>query len=129
MNNKKSATPLWEKLVGALGLILLCCGFIYLTWAEVTAEESPLHVVFTINKITEINNHYLVTVNVENISYQSAAAVQIEGGLVTKGLKVETSSAQLDFLPSSSMRTINFFFKHDPRSGTLEFRASSYQEP
>lgn len=129
MENKKTATPLWEKLVGALGLVLLCCGFIYLTWAEVSADESPLHIVFAIDKITEINTHYLVTVDVENTSHKSAAALQVEGVLVAKGLEVETSSAQVDFLPSSSMRTINFFFKKDPRSGTLEFRASSYQEP
>lgn len=129
MDNKKPTTPLWEKIVGALGFLLLCSGFIYLSWAQVTAEKKPLHILFTVDKITKVDTHFLVRVKVENSSPQSAAALQVEAALVKDGQEIETSSAQIDYIPSNSTRRIGFFFEQDPGSNTLEFRTTGYQEP
>ena len=129
MSHKKPATPLWEKMVGALGLALLCSGFIYLTWVEITNEKSPIQIVFDVDNIAAVDNHFLVTVSVKNSGLQSAAVLQVEGILLKDGRQVETSNVQIDYLPSNSDRKIGLFFKQDPRSGTLEFRALGYQEP
>ena len=129
MGNEKPVTPLWEKIVGALGLILLCSGFIYLTWVEVTTEKSPVNIVFNVDKITAVNTQFLVTVTVKNSSFQSATALQVEAALVKDGLQVETSSAQIDYIPSNSTRTVGFFFKQEPNSEALKFRTLGYQEP
>ncbi|HSC68384.1 MAG TPA: hypothetical protein VLC79_11860 [Cellvibrio sp.] len=129
MNNQKTATPLWEKCVGTLGLLLLCTGFVYLTWAEMTAQKSPLHIIFNVEKIVPVDKQFAVIVEVGNTSLQSAAALQVEAILLQDGKEMETNTAQIDYIPSNSTRTIGFFFEQDPGLGKLEFRALAYQQP
>jgi uncharacterized protein (TIGR02588 family) len=129
MSNKKPVTPLWEKIVGMLGLVLLCFGFAYLSWENITKETSPLHISFAVGSIIEVETEFLVTVNVENTGFQSATALQVEGVLLKDGKKIESHRMQIDYIPSNSNRRIGFFFKQDPHLGTLEFRALGFQEP
>ena len=129
MNNKKTVTPLWEKIVGVAGLVLLCVGFAYLSWEKITREKSPLHISFAIDSIVEVETEFLVKVKVENAGFQSATALQVEGALLMDGKEVETHEMQVDYIPSNSNRRIGVFFKQDPRLGTLEFRALGFQEP
>ena len=129
MNNKKSATPLWEKIVGGLGLVLLCAGFIYLTWTALNNEKSPPDISFDIDAITAMEAGFLVTVNVSNSGSESAAALQVQGVLSKNGVESETYTMEIDYIPSRSTREIGFFFKKDPRTGLLEFNALGYQKP
>jgi uncharacterized protein (TIGR02588 family) len=129
MSNKKPVTPLWEKIVGMLGLVLLCVGFAYLSWENITKEKSPLHILFAVGSIIEVETEFLVTVNVENTGFQSATALQVEGVLLKDGKKIESHRMQIDYIPSNSNRRIGFFFKQDPHLGALEFRALGFQEP
>jgi uncharacterized protein (TIGR02588 family) len=129
MSNKKPVTPLWEKIVGMLGLVLLCFGFAYLSWEKLTKEKSPLHISFAVGNIIEVETEFLVRINVENTGFQSATALQVEGVLSKDGKEMESHKMQIDYIPSNSDRSIGFFFKQDPRLGTLEFRALGFQEP
>ncbi len=129
MNNKKTVTPLWEKIVGVAGLVLLCVGFAYLSWEKITRERSPLHISFAIDSIVEVETEFLVKVNVENAGFQSATELQVEGVLLKDGKKIESHKMQIDYIPSNSGRRIGFFFKQDPHLGALEFRALGFQEP
>ena len=63
-----------------------------------------------------------------NTGSQSMAALTIEGRLIKNGSE-EIRRAQLDYLPSRSKNYVGFFFTSDPRTGTLQFQPSGYQQP
>ncbi|ARU27217.1 hypothetical protein [Cellvibrio sp. PSBB006] len=103
-------TPTWEKVLGGCGLLLLLAGFAYLGWTAIVETESPPDVIFNPVKISEIDNGYLVEVEVTNTGSQSMAALTIEGRLI-KNDSEEIRRAQLDYLPSRSkkLRWILFY--------------------
>lgn len=121
-------TPTWEKVLGGCGLLLLLAGFAYLGWTAIVETESPPDVIFNPVKISEIDNGYLVEVEVTNTGSQNMAALNLDGRLI-KDDSEEIRRAQLDYLPSRSKNYVGFFFTTDPRTGTLQFQPSGYQEP
>ncbi|MGM8228348.1 hypothetical protein ACSV5M_17335 [Cellvibrio sp. ARAG 10.3] len=122
-------TPLWEKLLGILGLLLVLTGFIYLGWMAIHQDAAAPDVSFNITRISQISDGFLVEVEVINKSSQSLAALYLEGRLITGDGEPEINHAQVDYLPSRSKGHTGFFFSRDPRAGTLEFKPSGYQEP
>lgn len=128
MNHKKHLTPLWEKLVGILGLILLCAGFFYLSWVKITAGESPPEILFRVNNVVPLDSSFLVNVTVRNRGFQTVTALQVQGVLQV-GDEEERNKLAIDYLPANSTRDIGFFFKSDPREGALEFKALGFQAP
>lgn len=129
MSPKENKTPLWENLVGLLGLVLLCVGFVFLTWTKITAKESPPEISFSINTVTQGDSSFLVNVTVKNHGFQSVIALQVEAVLNGDDKNEERSNLEIDYLPSNSTRDIGFFFGEDPRVGELTFKALGYQVP
>ena len=107
---------------------MLLAGFAYLGWTAIVETESPSDVIFNPVKISAIDKGYLVEVEVTNTGSQSMAALTIEGRLI-KNDSEEIRRAQLDYLPSRSKNYVGFFFTSDPRTGTLQFQPSGYQQP
>lgn len=122
-------TPLWEKLLGIVGLLLLLAGFIYLGWMAIHEDDTPPDVLFSITRISQVSDGFLVEVEVTNNGSQSLAALHLKGSLTIEDGEPEINQAQVDYLPSRSKGHAGFFFSRDPRTGTLEFKPSGYQEP
>lgn len=129
MNQKNKPTPLWENLIGLAGLLLLCAGFIYLTWTKITDDKSPSTVSFLVSGVAQSGTDYAVTVTVKNDGFQSLASLQVEAVLIGEDAQEERNSLEVDYLPSNSTREIGFYFRQNPALGKLEFRALSYQVP
>lgn len=122
-----SNTPLWEKILGLSGLLLLLTGFIYLGWMSLHEHDSPPDIRFVVTEINQLASGYLVQLDVHNSGTQSIAALQFEGYL--NGDAGETSRSEIDYVPSHSKSSAGLFFTHNPHAGTLTFKALGYQKP
>lgn len=122
-------TPLWEKVMGLVGFLLLCSGIVYLTWMALTEKDLPPEFLFEIKYIHELDSGFLVEVDVANGGSQSVAALYIEARLDNNGEVIERSEAEFDYLPSRSNNTAGLFFHNDPRAHHLTFKALGYQTP
>lgn len=129
MKTNEEQTPLWEKILGIAGLLLLITGFFYLGWMAINEDDTSPDVIFSINKISPVSKGFLVEVEITNTGAKSLAAVYLEGQLTDNNDETEISYTQLDYLPSHSKSYAGFFFNADPRTGRLEFKPSGYQEP
>lgn len=122
-------TPTWEKILGMFGFILLCSGFAYFIWVALTERNTPADISFHIAEINALQNGYLVELQIENHGSQSIAAFQFEGHLQSLEGEVETSTAEVDYVPAHSKKYAGLFFNNDPRKGKLIFKSLGYQEP
>ncbi len=129
MNKKNNPTPLWENLIGLAGLLLLCAGFIYLTWTKITDDKSPSTVLFSVSDVAQSGTDFVVSVKVKNEGFQSLASLQVEAVVSGEDLQEERNNLEVDYLPSNSTREIGFYFRQNPALGKLEFRALGYQVP
>lgn len=129
MDAEKDTTPLWEKIIGVVGGLLLIVGFIYLTWVAIFTEKTPPQVVFEVAEVSAVEEHFVVTLMVYNRSTQTLTDVQVEGALATEAVPVESHQMVLPYLPSHSRRTVAFLFNRNPAQGKLNFRAVGYQHP
>jgi uncharacterized protein (TIGR02588 family) len=124
-----STTPAWEKILGVFGLLLIGSGFIYLVWVAVNENDSPPDITFSVTEINPVDAGFLVQVEVANKGSQSVAVLTLESTLTLESGESESSSIQLDYLPSRSKSIAGFYFTQDPRKGSLFFKPSGYQEP
>lgn len=128
MKNNLSETPLWEKLTGLLGFILICFTFGYLLWTAISNKDLPPTIHFKVIATQSLEKNYLVMVDVENIGDKAATVLNLEGRLkIANGL--QRSTAQVDYLASKSTQRVGFYFKSNPADGELTFMPMNYQEP
>lgn len=129
VDHRETNTPTWEKILGLFGLVLLCAGFIYLGWSAITEKNTPPDIVFEVKEISPVEQGFLAQVDVLNKGSQTAAVLLIVGSLASDTGDTETSTAQIDYLPSNSKARIGLYFSKDPNLGTLTFRPLGYREP
>ena len=122
-------TPLWERLVGLAGFLLICCTVVYLTHAALQGSGNPPDIHFELVSIHLGEAGYLVLVDVSNPGGATAADLQLEAQLQGNGAAPETVSSQLDYLAPRSTRRVGFYFATDPARGELMFRPLGYREP
>lgn len=122
--------PLVEWVSAAIGLLITAgmFGFLALEAANdgngvpPVMEAEPAALFFA-------NGRYIVEVDVENHSAQTAAAVNVEGALMVGSEPVETSDATLAYVPGDSKRRAGLFFLRDPREFRLRLRVTGYERP
>lgn len=127
--NGFSNTPLWEKLVGLAGLVLVCFTIGFLLWSAISAQDDPPNVSFEIHEIHAIDGRYLVLLDVHNSGDLTAADLQVEVSLSDGQGNTESATGSIDYLAAGSTRRMGFYFGTDPGLGELQFRALGYHKP
>ena len=109
---KPGDMPLWERIVGTIGALLVLTVLGFLVYAGVQPASAPdlaLHVAAPVPQA----HGYLVTVDATNTGATTAAGVTVEGSL--------TDPAQPNAEPvETSQFTLNYVPDHSTRSGGLE---------
>ena len=118
----------WFAALLGLAIILAMLGFLLIEALRSESRKPPLmHVEFV--GLTAGEAGHVLEVKVVNSSGQTGAAVQIEGELKDGGRVVETSNANVSYVPGESQRRAGLIFKHDPRRYEVELRVTGYEQP
>lgn len=127
--NVLSETPLWEKIAGFIGFLLILIMLGYLGWSASSNGDAPPQIEFEIVDIQMLPNNHLVRVIVRNRGGQVAMSLNIEARLQVVDDDPEQSTALVDYLAIESQQEIGFYFKSNPAAGELTFRALNFQVP
>lgn len=129
MKHNLSKTPLWEKLVGLMGFLLICFTVVYLVWSAFSNTNQSPNIQFSLVKIQSLEQQYLVLVDVKNIGDKTASDLYLEARLSSDIGRMLRSTTQVSYLAPSSTQRVGFYFKSDPAQGELTFSPLGYQEP
>ena len=124
-------TPLWEKLAGLLGLLLVLGVLGFLVY-EGLRPRSEAAIGTTVETITPQLGGYLVTFEASNSGRQTAASVLVEGALYDPASPeepVETTEMTFDYIPDQSDRTGALVFERDPRQYDLRLQIKGFMDP
>ncbi len=136
---KSKDTPLSEKVIGAIGLLLVLCTVGYLLY-ESLQTEGPPEIVLTATNVIAQEHNYLVEVTVFNRGEQTVQSLSVTGTLVPRGTSsdeqsnsessvVESNEITFDYVPHRSRRQGGIIFSHDPRQYDLKLEAGGYLTP
>lgn len=128
-DNPGEAPPLWERVVAALGLLLVLATLGFLLYEGIWGGQAPPDVNVEPQGIFESGESYLVEFKARNDGDQTAANVRITGVLVRDGQVLEQAEVTMDYVPAGSMQAGGLYFRNDPRRGELTLGASGYQVP
>lgn len=123
-------TPLWEKLAGLVGLLLVVGVLGYLVY-EGVRPRSEAAIVTAVESITPQAGGYLVTFTASNTGRQTAASVLVEGALydAAGAEPVESAEMTFDYLPDQSDRSGALVFERDPRQYDLRLQVKGFMDP
>ena len=124
-----SETPFWERIAGFIGFILILFMLGYLGWSALSNDDAPPQIEFEIIDVQTLPNTHLVRVLVHNHGEQVAMSLNIEAHLHIIDGEPEQSITLIDYLPIQSHQEVGFYFKNNPASGELSFRALNFQIP
>lgn len=128
-SQRQQQPPFWERVIAALGLLLVLASVAYLFYQGVWGDHSPPDIVVEPAGILDSGKDYLVRFKARNLGGETAAEVTISGVLKRDGEQVETTETTLDYIPAGSEQQGGLYFKNDPRSGELELSAAGYRTP
>lgn len=124
----ETTSPL-EWVIAGLGGLLVAAALAYMVIFAISEPERPPAVTLSVTSVTTTPGGYLVSFRAANIGGGTAAGLQISGELREGGAVVETSQANIDYLPQRSERRGGLFFTRDPEDLALSLRAEGYSEP
>ena len=124
----ESTSPL-EWVIAAIGGLLVVAAIAYMVVFAVAEPKRPPAVTLSVTSVTTTPGGYLVSFRAANAGGATAAALQVSGELREAGAVVETSQANIDYLPQRSERRGGLFFTRDPEDLALSLRAEGYSEP
>ena len=126
---ENSAPPVWEWILAAFGLVLVCVAIGSMIHRGVTQESSPPNLSIQVESTTPVQNGYAVAFRVKNTGTQTAAAVNIEAILMQGEEEMENGTATITYMPAGSEREGGVFFTKDPRALELRIRVLGYEKP
>lgn len=129
MKNTHPDTPLWEKLTGLVGCILICATIGYLVWSAISSDHQPPEIHFKTVSVESLENRYLVMVDIKNVGDEAATEVHISAELKDAKDSTQRSTVKIDYLASKSTQRVGFYFESDPEAGELTFIPDNYLEP
>jgi uncharacterized protein (TIGR02588 family) len=129
MKHNLSKTPLWEKMVGLMGFVLICLTVIYLVLSAFSNTNHPPNVQFNVVNIEALEQQYLVLVDVKNTGDKTASDLLLEARLMSVDRSMQSATSKVSYLAPSSSQRVGFYFTSDPAKGELTFTPMGYQEP
>jgi uncharacterized protein (TIGR02588 family) len=128
--HRRRKTPLAERAVALLGLVLVLGVAGLLVHYSVAGDRSPADVRVRLVDVIALGEHHLVRFEAFNRGGETAAQVKVVGTLQDRqGRVVEESTAQLDYVPTHSRQTGGLYFQHDPSQARLRLQAAGYSDP
>jgi uncharacterized protein (TIGR02588 family) len=124
-------TPFWEKVAGAVSLLLVLGVIGFLLYEAFQPQTAP-EIVTEVQSITPQPGGYLVQFQASNRGRQTAASVLVEGALYDpagSGEPIETAEATFDYIPDQSDRTGSLVFARDPRQYDLRLQVKGFMDP
>jgi uncharacterized protein (TIGR02588 family) len=122
------ATPLLEWIVGVFGGLIFFGMLAVLIAAGLRRAETPPSIFVESERVTAVENGYVLEFNARNESDVTAADISVVAELRV-GDETHHREARFDHLPPRSERRGGFVFESDPRRGELKLRAEGYNEP
>lgn len=118
-----------ERVVAALSALLVAAIIGY-TLREGLSEEpgAPILSVHADSVVPTPTGHLLMF-TVRNEGTETAAAVQVQGELLSEGKPVEESHATLDYVPEAATRRGALQFRRDPAEHRLDVRVVGFEFP
>jgi uncharacterized protein (TIGR02588 family) len=126
---ERSAIPLLEWIVGAVGFLLVSGMIGLMIYHALTGIDSPPDLELRILSVQQVRGGYLATVKARNHGGSTAEGLVIEGELKQGSQVVERSQTTLDYAPPESEKKAGLFFTRDPRQFELQLRPLGYEEP
>ena len=121
--------PFWERVVGALGLLLTLFLLGYLLFQQLTSESTLPDIQVQVTEIWPNGEDFLVVVKASNSGGRTAATVVIEGEILLNGKVLEKSELTIAYIPAKSTREAGLFFSRNPAELPLNVRALGYTQP
>nr|WP_211114426.1 TIGR02588 family protein [Azospirillum rugosum] len=126
---RAASSPPWERLVAALGVVLIVAMIGSMVYFALTHERSVPAITIETEPPRPAGQSHVVRFRAVNGTGTTAAALHIRGELRQGDTVVETSEATLDYLPGDSERFGGLFFRHDPARYELRVFPVGYNEP
>ena len=123
-----SGTPILERIVGALGALLLLGVCAALAWDALRGDRHPPAFAFAVAEILPSGGgRYMVRFRVQNTGGKAAETITVRGRLGTQ--PVETAELELDFLAAGEEAEGALLFTADPRAHPLDLSTGSFSSP
>lgn len=121
--------PVLERLVGALGGVLVVALLVFLIYQAVAVSDGGPDLSATVSGIEHVGGQYVTHVRVENQGGETASGVNLAGTLSVDGTTVEQATTTISYVPLKSSRRAVLVFARDPREAKLSVRAAGYELP
>lgn len=118
-----------ERGVAVVGALLVTASLGFLLYEGWFGDHTPPDLRVTVDAISRNSDGYLVRFTAANSGGETAAAVRVVGTLLPVQGQPQQAEVTLDYVPGASTVTGGLFFTDDPTAGTLELRATGYQNP
>ena len=129
--SKRQETPLWEKLAGLAGRLLVL-GVVGFLLYEGIQPQREAEIVTEVQSTLLQEGGHLVLFEASNRGRQTAAAVLVEGALYDPASPeepVETAEMTFDYIPDQSDRTGSLVFENDPAQYELRIQVKGFMDP
>lgn len=124
------ATSGWERVVAALGAVVVAAALGVMVHAAIVTRRDPIpRIVVEVDTVVAHGAGFVTRLRVRNDGGATAAQVLVHGELHGNDGVVERSETTVDYVPGRSTRRTGLLFTNDPRRHRLEVRAVGYQEP
>ncbi len=120
-------TPILERIVGAIGAVLLIGLCAALGWDALRGDDRPPAFAFTVAEILPSSGRHMVRFLVRNTGGKAAETIAVRGQLMAQ--PVETAELEIDFLAAGEEREGALLFTADPRVYPLELSTYSFSDP
>jgi len=116
-------------VAAGLGALVVAGALGILGWSALTDAGAPPDIAFEAGAPVARGAVWLAPFVAVNRGDRTAAAVKVVGELKREGRVVETSEADLDYVPARSRREGGLWFGRDPAAFEFTLRATGYATP
>lgn len=116
-------------IAAGLGALVVAGTIGYLGWSALSNAGDPPEIAFETGAPVARGATWLAPFVAVNRGDRTAAAVTVVGELRRGGQVVETSEADLDYVPARSRREGGLWFGRDPAGFEFTLRATGYAAP